>query len=264
MKGVFYASNLTFLIGATTNLMKNINVPYGHLSEQVCNMLSCKKVYIFVFNHMKKELVSYNYLQDELHPHRMGLGQGIPGVVVSDGQPIVSNSPQKHKNFNSFLDARSSCQTKNLLCVPCVDIASGKTMGVIYAINHPVGFKISDIDVLQPLASITAAAIAMYRRKGLLNEFSEFSQRKRNNTTNSQMQTDPDKEKIKLDEIHKQLVQSRLHHKKQLEKVYKTTEKLIQMEKRKFKSEKDALIQKHQEELERRLLSSTNLREEFS
>ena len=52
-------------------------------------------------------------------------------------------------------------------------------MGVIYAINHPVGFKISDIDVLQPLASITAAAIAMYRRKGLLNEFSEFSQGKK-------------------------------------------------------------------------------------
>ena len=94
--------------------------------------------------------------------------------------------------------------------------------------------------------------------------FLNFLKVKRNNTISSQMQTDPDREKIKLDEIHKKLVQSRLHHKKQLEKVYKTTEKLIQMEKRKFKSEKDALIRKHQEELERRLLSSTNLREEFS
>ena len=122
--------NLTFLIGATTNLMKNINVPYGHLSEQVCNILSCKKVYIFVFNHMKKELVSYNYLQDELHPHRMGLGQGIPGVVVSDGQPVVSNSPQKHQSFNSFLDAHDLLVKQRIYSASRVSILQvGKQWG---------------------------------------------------------------------------------------------------------------------------------------
>ena len=66
--------------------------------------------------------------------------------------------------------------------------------------------------------------------------FLNFLKVKRNNTISSQMQTDPDREKIKLDEMHKKLVQSRLHHKKQLEKVYKTTENLYKWKKESLKA----------------------------
>ena len=41
-----------------------------------------------------------------------------------------------------------------------LNMKDGKTVGVIYGINH-TEFKTSDIESLQPLASITATAIAM-------------------------------------------------------------------------------------------------------
>ena len=62
------------------------------------------KVFAFddVFDQIKKQLVSYNYVQDELHPHRIGLGQGIPGIVLSDGQPIITNAPKRIKTSIIF------------------------------------------------------------------------------------------------------------------------------------------------------------------
>jgi GAF domain-containing protein/putative methionine-R-sulfoxide reductase with GAF domain len=253
--------NTSLLVGATCALMNNIDVPYKILSEQGCQILCCEKVYIFVYNQAKKELVSYNYVQDELHPHRIGLGQGIPGVVVSEGQPIVTNNPQKHKYFNTFLDIRSSCQTSNLICIPCVNMENGQTVGVIYGINHETEFKTIDIESLQPLASITASAIVMYRRKRKFD--STKKQERQKNTVPAEVQTDPDQ---MVQSLREKLSKSRIHHKKQLEKVYKTTEKLIQMEKnkcqlaiKKLEDQNDALIAQH-----KRVVANTSLVEEFT
>ena len=258
--------NTSLLVGATCALMSSIDVPHKKLSQQACQILSCEKVYIFVFDQIKKQLVSYNYVQDELHPHRIGLGQGIPGIVLSDGQPIITNAPQTHKNFNNFLDVRSSCQTNNLICVPCVNMEDGKTVGVIYGINHTAEFKTSDIESLQPLASITATAIAMYQRKSMFGN--KPGNGKESSTAAAEVQTDPDK---KVQSLHDQLAKSRKHHKKQLEKVYKTTEQLIKIEKNKcnvllekMKKEKEALVRNHQEAQHRRVVASTNLMEEFT
>ena len=142
----------------------------------------------------------------------------------------------------------------------------GKTVGVIYGINHTAEFKTSDIESLQPLASITATAIAMYQRKSMFGN--KPGNGKESSTAAAEVQTDPDK---KVQSLHDQLAKSRKHHKKQLEKVYKTTEQLIKIEKNKcnvllekMKKEKEALVRNHPEAHHRRVVTSTNLMEEFT
>lgn len=95
---------------------------------------------------------------------RVGPGEGIVGLVVATGQPIMVEDAQHHPGFAPQVDARSGFITRSLLCVPLQ--TRGKCLGALELINRPGGdgpFTPADLDLASAVAAAAALAIQNMR-----------------------------------------------------------------------------------------------------
>ncbi len=86
------------------------------------------------------------------------LEEGIAGWVTRNRQPLIVNDVRTNPLYQSAIDGQTGLLTSSILCVP-LD-TRGQVLGVIEAINHPIGaFTEADQQVLSSVASWAAIAL---------------------------------------------------------------------------------------------------------
>jgi signal transduction histidine kinase len=86
------------------------------------------------------------------------LEDGIAGWVTRNKAPLIVNDVSSDPHYMSAIDGQTGMLTTSVICVPLEE--HGQVLGVIEAINHPMGaFTDSDAQVLAAVASWAAIAL---------------------------------------------------------------------------------------------------------
>jgi len=89
---------------------------------------------------------------------RVGLGHGLVGACVDQGEPVIVNDTSADERFLDRIDKSSGYITHSVLAIP-LRAADGKVIGAFQALNKPGGFSGSDVALLGLAGSYSAAAI---------------------------------------------------------------------------------------------------------
>jgi len=96
--------------------------------------------------------------ENTLKEVRLAKGQGIAGWVAEKSKSIILHDVASDPRFFGGADAKSTFQTKNMICVPVK--TKNRVLGVLQVINKNAGsFDDEDRDVLCALANQVASAI---------------------------------------------------------------------------------------------------------
>jgi len=93
---------------------------------------------------------------------RVGLGHGLVGACVAQGEPIVVNDTSADERFLNRIDLSSGYITRSVLVIP-LRAADGNVIGAFQALNKPGGFSEADVALLGLAGSYSAAAIETQR-----------------------------------------------------------------------------------------------------
>jgi diguanylate cyclase (GGDEF)-like protein len=89
---------------------------------------------------------------------RPKLGEGIAGWVAETGQPAIVNDVRSDARFAPHVDAKTSFETRSILCAPLV--SRGRTIGVLEILNRLGGaFTKTDLELVLTLVEPAAIAI---------------------------------------------------------------------------------------------------------
>ena len=95
----------------------------------------------------------------EVGEFRLQPGQGIIGWVAQSGEGVVCNDVSRDSRFFGEVDRKTGFKTKSVLCAPLK--RHGQILGAIEILNtaSPEGFTQEDIQLLNALGELAAAAI---------------------------------------------------------------------------------------------------------
>lgn len=97
-------------------------------------------------------------VRDSLQQYRIGLGEGVAGWVVAQGESAIINDTQHDRRFSADVDHNTGFVTRSVLAVPLQK--GGETLGVLEILNKKGNvFDRDDVILAETLA--TSAAIAL-------------------------------------------------------------------------------------------------------
>ncbi len=89
---------------------------------------------------------------------RPKLGEGVAGWVAETGKPAIVNDAKRDARFAPHVDAKTSFETRSILCAPLV--SRGRTIGVLEILNKKGGpFNKRDLELVLTLVEPCAIAI---------------------------------------------------------------------------------------------------------
>ena len=89
---------------------------------------------------------------------RPKIGEGVAGWVAEKGKPAIVNDTSKDPRFSAHVDAKTSFETRSILCAPLV--SRGRTIGVLEILNKRGGpFTRRDLELVLTLVEPCAIAI---------------------------------------------------------------------------------------------------------
>jgi diguanylate cyclase (GGDEF)-like protein len=89
---------------------------------------------------------------------RPKIGEGVAGWVAEKGRPAIVNDTSKDPRFSAHVDAKTSFETRSILCAPLV--SRGRTIGVLEILNKRGGpFTKRDLELVLTLVEPCAIAI---------------------------------------------------------------------------------------------------------
>jgi diguanylate cyclase (GGDEF)-like protein len=89
---------------------------------------------------------------------RPRIGEGVAGWVAEQGQPAIVNDTSRDPRFSPAVDAKTSFETRSILCAPLV--SRGRTIGVLEILNKRGGpFSKRDLELVLTLVEPCAIAI---------------------------------------------------------------------------------------------------------
>jgi Nif-specific regulatory protein len=146
-----------------------------HIAEQAVKLLRCERASIFLWDQARKELVGRPALGLPNGELRLPDHAGVVGKVLHGGQVMQVDDVRADPSWNAKVDTQSGFHTRNLLCVPMVDMA-GNRVGVFEVMNKKHGrFMPGDVETLKGLAAQTTAAVNNVReREALLRSNAEL------------------------------------------------------------------------------------------
>ncbi len=108
--------------------------------------------------HLRFELVVGKGVE-VLIGRRLGIDEGIAGLVARSGEGILLEDVRKDPRFCSRFDSLSCFETRSIICVPLIN--RGKVLGVLELINRleQGSFTERDMRSLQTIAEYAAIAI---------------------------------------------------------------------------------------------------------
>jgi diguanylate cyclase (GGDEF)-like protein len=89
---------------------------------------------------------------------RPKIGEGVAGWVAETGKPAIVNDVKRDPRFAPHVDAKTSFETRSILCAPLV--SRGRTIGVLEILNKRGG-SFSKTDLEQVLTLVEPCAIAI-------------------------------------------------------------------------------------------------------
>ena len=89
---------------------------------------------------------------------RPKIGEGVAGWVAETGRPAIVNDVKRDPRFAPHVDAKTSFETRSILCAPLV--SRGRTIGVLEILNKRGGsFSKTDLELVLTLVEPCAIAI---------------------------------------------------------------------------------------------------------
>jgi diguanylate cyclase (GGDEF)-like protein len=89
---------------------------------------------------------------------RPKIGEGVAGWVAESGKPAIVNDTSRDPRFSAQVDAKTSFETRSILCAPLV--SRGRTIGVLEILNKKGGpFSKRDLELVLTLVEPCAIAI---------------------------------------------------------------------------------------------------------
>ena len=89
---------------------------------------------------------------------RPKIGEGVAGWVAETGKPAIVNDVKRDPRFAPHVDAKTSFETRSILCAPLV--SRGRTIGVLEILNKRGGsFSKTDLELVLTLVEPCAIAI---------------------------------------------------------------------------------------------------------
>ena len=97
--------------------------------------------------------------KDRIKKIRFKKGEGIAGLVVKTGQPLLINDVGKDKRFSDKFDRIIGFKTRSMICVPLV--LRGKSVGAIQVLNKRSRqpFSKADLEILTSMSQQIAVAM---------------------------------------------------------------------------------------------------------
>jgi len=89
---------------------------------------------------------------------RPKIGEGVAGWVAESGKPAIVNDVKRDPRFAPHVDAKTSFETRSILCAPLV--SRGRTIGVLEILNKRGG-SFTKTDLEQVLTLVEPCAIAI-------------------------------------------------------------------------------------------------------
>ncbi len=94
----------------------------------------------------------------EVQGLRPKIGEGVAGWVAEKGKPAIVNDASSDPRFSAYVDAKTSFETRSILCAPLV--SRGRTIGVLEILNKKGGpFTRRDLELVLTLVEPCAIAI---------------------------------------------------------------------------------------------------------
>jgi diguanylate cyclase (GGDEF)-like protein len=129
--------------------------------EKIRQLIPSEAWSLLMIDEEKQELVFEAALgakSKEVSGLRPKLGEGVAGWVAESGKPAIVNDTSKDARFSAAVDAKTSFETKSILCAPLV--SRGRTIGVLEILNKKGGrFNRRDLDLVLTLVEPAAIAI---------------------------------------------------------------------------------------------------------
>ncbi|GMU81128.1 MAG: hypothetical protein AMXMBFR47_09990 [Planctomycetota bacterium] len=150
---------------AVTN---DLDVLLGTIVEATCEVLSCERATIFLYDPARDEL--YSRVAKGVDAIRFPANLGIAGAAAKER--VFINVPDAYADarFNRDVDRKTGFRTRNLLTFPLENI-QGDLIGVLQALNKEGGpFDADDEQFARALAA--QAGVALDRGR-LLEQFAE-------------------------------------------------------------------------------------------
>lgn len=127
--------------------------------DRITVAVEADRATLYLFDEVRRELVSRVAQGDTVQAIRLRLGEGIAGYVAESGKTARVRDAYKDPRFNRAWDALTGYRTRTILAVPMKNHL-GRTIGVVQVLNKKGGdFTDSDAVVLTALATQAAISI---------------------------------------------------------------------------------------------------------
>ncbi len=145
-----------------------------HLLSHVPSIMECAACSLYLPEARTRELVIYSAhggkgRDAHVHTARIPWDRGIAGRVYQSGRAVIVDDANADPAFHAAFDARSSFQTRAVLCLPLHGGAGddgGTPTGVIQALN-PLSngpFDAFDLSLMEGVAAMVSSALARLER----------------------------------------------------------------------------------------------------
>jgi two-component system sensor histidine kinase HydH len=107
---------------------------------------------------------------------RLEVGEGIAGLVIQNGEPMVVEDVHKDGRFSDRFDQETGFTTQSIICVPLT--IRGRTIGALQVLNKKNGnpFTSEDTELLTALAQQIAVALDNAKLYQRLQEHFELTE----------------------------------------------------------------------------------------
>jgi diguanylate cyclase (GGDEF)-like protein len=129
--------------------------------EKIRQLIPSEAWSLLMVDEEKQELVFEAALGakgKEVTALRPKIGEGVAGWVAETGKPAIVNDVKRDPRFAPHVDAKTSFETRSILCAPLV--SRGRTIGVLEILNKRGG-NFTKTDLEQVLTLVEPCAIAI-------------------------------------------------------------------------------------------------------
>lgn len=147
-------------IGREMTSTLDLEVALENAMHHTQRLLDAEACVLFLLDEPGEKLVlkASGGTQMRIRDVAIRLEEGIAGWVTRNRRPLIVNDVRSNPLYHSGIDGQTGLLTTSVLCVPLE--TRGETLGVIEAINHPVGaFTEADQQMLASVASWAAIAL---------------------------------------------------------------------------------------------------------
>ncbi|MBQ3102542.1 GAF domain-containing protein [bacterium] len=146
-------------VGRTISVETNLDNLLNIIAQEIRHALNADRCTVFMLDEERQELWSKIATGVELKEIRFSVNSGIAGYVAKTGETVNIDDVYSDSRFNKEIDQKTEYKTRNVLCMPIVNIKH-EIVGVFQVLNKKEGsFTQKDEDVLIAIGATAGIAL---------------------------------------------------------------------------------------------------------